>query len=77
MVESKEKVLAMLTLLKNLKAHGSYSLRSMGDMEYDKNYISGGIDVLGTPAKLNDTCSTAGYNVNRLKILSLMMQMQF
>jgi hypothetical protein len=48
-----------------------------GDMEYDKNYISGGIDVLGTPAKLNDTCSTAGYNVNRLKILSLMMQMQF
>jgi hypothetical protein len=36
-------------------------------MEYDKNYISGGIDVLGTPAKLNDMFSTAGYNVNRLK----------
>jgi superfamily II DNA/RNA helicase len=47
------------------------------DMEYDKNYISG-IDVLiGTPAKLNDMFSTAGYNVNRLKCLSLMMLMRF
>jgi superfamily II DNA/RNA helicase len=48
-----------------------------GDMEYDKNYISGGIDVLvGTPAKLNDMFSTAGYNVNRLKCLSLMMSLK-
>jgi hypothetical protein len=40
----------MLTLLKNLKAHGStvYGVHEKGDMEYDKNYISGGIDVIGT-----------------------------
>jgi superfamily II DNA/RNA helicase len=46
-----------------------YGVHEKGDMEYDKNYISGGIDVLiGTPAKLNDMFSTAGYNVNRLKM---------
>ncbi len=41
-------------------------------MEYDKNYISTGIDVLiGTPNKLNEMFSTAGYNVNRLKMFVL------
>jgi hypothetical protein len=51
MVESKEKVLAMLTLL--IGKHTDltvYGVHEKGDMEYDKNYISGGIDVLvGTP----------------------------
>jgi superfamily II DNA/RNA helicase len=38
-------------------------------MEYDKNYISTGIDVLiGTPNRLGDMFTTAGYNVNRLKM---------
>ena len=38
-------------------------------MDYDKNYISTGIDVLiGTPNKLSDMFTTAGYNVNRLKM---------
>jgi superfamily II DNA/RNA helicase len=41
-------------------------------MEYDKNYISTGIDVLiGTPNKLNEMFTTAGYNVNRLKMFIL------
>jgi ATP-dependent RNA helicase RhlE len=41
-------------------------------MEYDKNYISTGIDVLiGTPNKLSEMFTTAGYNVNRLKMLIL------
>jgi superfamily II DNA/RNA helicase len=41
-------------------------------MDYDKNYISTGIDVLiGTPAKLSDMFSSAGYNVNRLKLFIL------
>jgi superfamily II DNA/RNA helicase len=72
MVESKEKVLAMLTLFEKFGKHTDltvYGVHEKGDMEYDKNYISGGIDVLvGTPAKLNDMFSTAGYNVNRLKM---------
>jgi superfamily II DNA/RNA helicase len=46
-----------------------YGVHDKGDMEYDKNYISTGIDVLiGTPNKLNEMFTTAGYNVNRLKL---------
>jgi superfamily II DNA/RNA helicase len=41
-------------------------------MEYDKNYISTGIDVLiGTPNKLSEMFTTAGFNVNRLKMFIL------
>ena len=41
-------------------------------MEYDKNYISTGVDVLiGTATKLNDMFTTAGFNVNRLKMFIL------
>jgi superfamily II DNA/RNA helicase len=41
-------------------------------MEYDKNYISGGVDVLiGTPNKLGEMFTTAGFNVNRLKMFIL------
>ena len=41
-------------------------------IDYDKNYISTGIDVLiGTPNKLSDLFSSAGYNVNRLRMLIL------
>src|SRR5690606_1905931 len=37
--------------------------------DYDKNYISTGVDILvGTPKKLSDMFSSAGYNVNRLKM---------
>jgi ATP-dependent RNA helicase RhlE len=71
-VENKEKVLAMLALFEKFGKHTDltvYGVHEKGDMEYDKNYISGGIDVLvGTPAKLNDMFSTAGFNVNRLKM---------
>jgi superfamily II DNA/RNA helicase len=49
-----------------------YGVHDKGDTDYDKNYISTGIDVLiGTPNKLNDMFSTAGYNVNRLKLFIL------
>ncbi len=41
-------------------------------MEFDKNYISSGIDVLiGTPNKLSEMFTTAGFNVNRLKMFIL------
>ena len=43
-----------------------------GDMEYDKNYISTGIDVLiGTPNKLGEMFTTAGFNINRLRMFIL------
>jgi hypothetical protein len=47
------------------------------DMEYDK-IIFGGVDVLiGTPNKLGEMFTTAGFNVNRLKMLLLMTQILF
>jgi ATP-dependent RNA helicase RhlE len=74
-VEDKTKVLEMEELFEkfgkftNLRVYG---VHDKGDMEYDKNYISTGIDVLiGTPNKLSDMFTTAGYNVNRLKMFIL------
>ncbi|WP_268849252.1 DEAD/DEAH box helicase [Flavobacterium aestivum] len=75
MVEDKAKMLEMEKLFEiygrytNLRVYG---VHDKGDMDYDKNYVSAGIDVLiGTPSKLSDMFSTAGYNVNRLRMFIL------
>lgn len=74
-VEDKAKVLEMVELFEKYGKYTNleiYGVNEKGDMDYDKNYISTGIDVLiGTPTKLNDMFSTAGYNVNRLKMFIL------
>ncbi|MSP84999.1 MAG: DEAD/DEAH box helicase [Flavobacteriaceae bacterium] len=74
-VEDKAKVLAMEELFEQLGSKTNlrvYGIHDKGDMEYDKNYISTGIDVLiGTPNRLGDMFTTAGYNVNRLKMFIL------
>ena len=74
-VEDKEKVLAMEALFEKYGKYTNlevYGVHDKGDMDYDKNYISTGIDVLiGTPNKLSDMFTTACYNVNRLKMLIL------
>lgn len=71
-VEDKDKVLEMVALFEKYGKHSElevYGIHDKGDTDYDKNYISTGIDVLiGTPNKLNDMFSSAGYNVNRLKM---------
>ena len=74
-VEDKAKVLEMEALFEK---YGKYTdlqvfgVHDKGDMEYDKNYISTGVDVLiGTATKLNDMFTTAGFNVNRLKMFIL------
>ena len=71
-VQDKDKVVEMLSIFEKLGAHSDltvFGVHDKGDIDYDKNYISGGIDVLvGTPNKLSDMLSTAGYNVNRLKM---------
>lgn len=71
-VEDKAKVLEMEALFEQYGKFSNlevYGVHDKGDMDYDKNYISTGIDVLiGTPNKLSDMFSTAGYNVNRLKM---------
>lgn len=74
-VEDKAKVLAMEELFEKLGKYTNlrvYGVHDKGDLEYDKNYISTGIDVLiGTPNRLNEMFTTAGYNVNRLKMFIL------
>lgn len=74
-VEDKTKVLEMEELFEKFGKYTNlrvYGVHDKGDMEYDKNYISTGIDVLiGTPNKLSDMFTTAGYNVNRLRMFIL------
>jgi ATP-dependent RNA helicase RhlE len=74
-VEDKAKVLAMEDMFEKLGKYTDlrvYGVHDKGDMEYDKNYISTGIDVLiGTPKKLSDMFTTAGFNINRLKMFVL------
>jgi ATP-dependent RNA helicase RhlE len=74
-VEDKAKVLEMEELFEKYGKHSNlevYGVHDKGDMEYDKNYISTGVDVLiGTPNKLGEMFTTAGYNVNRLRMFIL------
>jgi ATP-dependent RNA helicase RhlE len=74
-VEDKAKVLEMEELFKKYGRYTNmtvYGVHDKGDMEYDKNFISGGIDVLiGTPNKLSEMFTMAGFNVNRLKMFIL------
>jgi ATP-dependent RNA helicase RhlE len=74
-VEDKAKVLEMEALFEKYGKHSDlevYGVHDKGDMEYDKNYISTGVDVLiGTPNKLGEMFTTAGYNVNRLRMFIL------
>ncbi|MEP6802882.1 MAG: DEAD/DEAH box helicase [Flavobacterium sp.] len=71
-VEDKAKVLEMEALFEKYGKYSNlevYGVHDKGDTDYDKNYISTGVDVLiGTPNKLSDMFTTAGYNVNRLKM---------
>lgn len=71
-VEDKAKVLEVEDMFDKIGQYNKlqvYGVHEKGDMEYDKNYISTGIDVLvGTPEKLANMFSTAGFNVNRLKM---------
>lgn len=71
-VENKEKVVEMVELFQKL---GNYTdlrvigVHEKGDIDYDKNQISLGMDVLiGTPIKINDMFSSAGFNMNTIKM---------
>ena len=71
-VPDKAKVMEVMELFKkfgnftNLRVYGVYE---QGDLDYDKNHISLGIDVLvGTPGRLSDMFASAGFDVNQLKM---------
>jgi ATP-dependent RNA helicase RhlE len=72
MVQDKSKVLEVMELFKqfgnytDLRVYGVYE---QGDIDFDKNQISLGIDVIvGTPGRLNDMFTSAGFDVNQLKM---------
>lgn len=72
MVETKEKVQEMKDLFETLGNYTDlrvYGVHEKGDVDFDKNQISLGIDVLiGTPNRLSDMMSSAGYDVNQIKM---------
>lgn len=74
MVENKELVLALVELFERLNKYNKlrvYATHDKTDLDEDKNQISIGIDVLiGTPNRLNEMFSGAGFNVNRLQVIA-------
>lgn len=71
-VENKERVLEMEELFLKLGTYTDLSILGVhdkGDIDYDKNVISMGLDVLiGTPARVNTLFSSAGFNINTIKM---------
>ncbi len=71
-VENKEKVLEMVEMFHKLANYTNLrviGVHEKGDIDYDKNQISLGMDVLiGTPTKINDMFSSAGFNMNTVKM---------
>ena len=72
LVEDKDKVVEMS---KMFQTYGNYTdlrvfgVHDKGDTDFDKNHISLGLDVLiGTPNKINHLFSTAGFNMNTIKM---------
>jgi ATP-dependent RNA helicase RhlE len=71
-VETKEKVVEMLEMFAKYNKYTKlrvYGTHEKGDIDWDKNQISMGIDVLiGTTNKLDEMFATAGFDVNQLKM---------
>lgn len=72
LVQNKEKVLEALEAFKKLNHYNNlrvFGVHEKGDMDYDKNQISLGMDVLiGTPIRVNEMFSSAGFNMNTIKM---------
>jgi superfamily II DNA/RNA helicase len=72
MVETKERVLEMEEMFLKYGTYHDLSILGVhdkGDIDYDKNVISMGLDILiGTPNKINALFSSAGFNSNTIKM---------
>lgn len=71
-VESKEKVLEMEELFLKYGIYHDLSILGVhdkGDIDYDKNIISLGLDILiGTPNRINALFSSAGFNASTIRM---------
>ncbi|MEZ4877482.1 MAG: DEAD/DEAH box helicase [Flavobacterium sp.] len=72
MVESKEKVMEMEELFLKYANYHDLSILGVhdkGDIDYDKNIISLGLDILiGTPNRINALFSSAGFNASTIRM---------
>lgn len=71
-VENKERVLEMEELFLKFGTYTDLSILGVhekGDIDYDKNVISMGLDILiGTPNRINAMFASAGFNINTVKM---------
>lgn len=71
-VPNKEKLIEMKILFEKFGNYTDlrvYGVHDKGDIDFDKNHISLGIDVLiGTPNRISEMFASAGFDVNRLKM---------
>jgi len=74
MVNDKQEVLQMLEIFSTFNKYNElriFGTHDKTDIDDDKNQISAGIDVLiGTPNRLNQMFSGAGFNVNTLLVVA-------
>jgi superfamily II DNA/RNA helicase len=73
--EDKETVLEMVSLFEKYAAYTDLRFlgtHDKGDIDYDKNIISLGLDILiGTPTRINAMFSSAGFNLTTVKIFAV------
>jgi len=73
LVEDKESVLEMVDILEKFSNYTDirvFGTHEKGDIDYDKNQISLGVDVLvGTTNRINEIFASAGFNINTIKML--------
>lgn len=72
LVENKERVQEMEEMFLKLGTYHDlsiYGVHDKGDIDYDKNIVSMGLDILiGTPNKINAMFSSAGFNSNTIRM---------
>lgn len=75
LVNSKEEVLEFVEMLKRFAQYTDLRImgtHEKGDIDYDKNQISLGLDILvGTPVRINAVFSSAGFNINTVKVFAV------
>ena len=71
-VPNKEKLIEMKILFEKFGNYTDlrvYGVHDKGNVDFDKNHISLGIDVLiGTPNRISEMFASAGFDVNQLKM---------
>ncbi len=72
---NKEKVLETFSIFENLNKYNNLRViacHDKSDIDDDKNVISAGMDVIiGTATRINDMFSSAGFNINTIKIFAV------